>query len=85
MDIKHGIVVTKKDEPYPRRVYHFCGYEEPPTAEDIEHLTNELMNDPEFDYPDLLLTYELSIAKPDVVEYFNKQMKEDGVIHDKRH
>lgn len=83
MKIKHGIIVTKKNEPYPRQVYHFCGYENPPTSEDIEHLTYELINDPEFDYPDLLINYELSIAKPDVVEYFKRQMQEDGVIHGK--
>jgi len=75
INIKYGIIVTKNDEPYPKRVHHFCGYEAPPEISDIQHLIYELMYDKEFNYPDLLLNYTLALAKPDVVEYFKKELE----------
>lgn len=52
MTIKYGIVAYTLDankELPTINVLHFCGYEAPPTQQDIDSLARELNTDPEFD------------------------------------
>lgn len=45
---KHGLVACAQLEGDQLSILHFCGYEVPPTAEDIRLLGEELNTDPEF-------------------------------------
>ena len=80
MDIKYGIVAYTLEGPKDKPVIailHFCGYENPPTQQQIDGLAEELNTDPEFNLVgrigvDVLLT-EASDA---MVREMARQMKD---------
>jgi hypothetical protein len=45
---KYGLVACTKIDDEQISILHFCGYERPPTEEDIKALELELNTDPEF-------------------------------------
>jgi len=80
----HGIMVlnvkrTTENGDYP--VVHFVGYWEEPTKEDIEHIKNELKNDPAFRFRDIFDELEFFAATQDCLDYYNNQIEEDDVFN----
>lgn len=65
MKINHGIIAV--DAETMTSILHFCGYENPPTQYDWNHLEEELDNDPDFN---LGCDYVLMKASDEIVKYF---------------
>lgn len=47
MQIRYGIIAYMMENES-MTVFHFCGYENPPTQRDIDSLAQELNSDPQF-------------------------------------
>ena len=54
---------------------------EEPTKEDIEHIKNELKNDPAFRFRDIFDELEFFAATQDCLDYYNNQIEEDDVFN----
>lgn len=74
--MKFGLIVvakdylTSNDDEY--HVYHFCGFENEPTQDDIDILYAELKSDPEFGLSDFMDTLQIVTAPSEVVKAFEK-------------
>lgn len=79
MKINYAYIAIKKDEPYPKKIYHFCGYEDRPTFHDYNHLQEELKNDPEFNkfFHFNIEEYEIIEAPVQIIELFNQIIKNE--------
>jgi hypothetical protein len=82
MNINYGLIVF---DPIPNEngtvtVFHFCGYENPPTEAQIEGLRRELETDEEFCLTGRMHEMEIMVAPQDVVDYHRELLRESGRV-----
>lgn len=69
MKVNYGLIVidpTVKNG----KIYHFCGYEKPPTGTDVESLRKELETNPEFGLQPLMGRLSIISADNEVMENY---------------
>jgi hypothetical protein len=79
----HGIIVLNPkdiDEDDTMPIVHFTGYWEEPTIDDIEHLKEELRNDPDFDCCEIIDELEFLPADQELLDYFNDIVEDNNQL-----
>jgi hypothetical protein len=73
-DIQYALMAIVPSTDDKLDIRHFCGYEELPTAEEIERLRKELKTDPEFGLIDV--DFVLTFAPPEVINFYIEMIQE---------
>lgn len=76
----HGIMVINPNDLSDEdnyEVIHFAGYWEEPTDDDANALREELRNDPQFNFRDIVDKLRFLPATKDCIKYFNDMIEED--------
>ena len=81
---KYGIVVlhpTRIDDDGNHLVVHFAGYWKKPTKADFKHIKDELTNNPEFEFTDIIDELEYLPATKEYIDFFNDICEEAGIFN----
>lgn len=78
--INYGLMVFDPEIPEEngeKEIVHFCGFEENPSQNEIEHLREELRTDEEFGLTEVWERLVIIPAPYDIVEQYRKMINND--------